>query len=430
MNTVDPQELERAIDELETRLDRLRSLYEQYFLGFEKIEPTVVRKDVDRRIWVLRRTQIRNTARRFKLQTLIQRYNTYQQHWARICREIENGTYRRHLAKVEKTFGTEAKTWAAKRRRSRRREEPQEPAARAAEATRQAELDLGALLDGGGDPAADTPAIRAAERLAGERAAPGPHANGRASRPLLDPLELDVDALGDEPPRPAPAQRTARRPALPLPRPTSPRPAASGPAPSGAASSARPGPSGAAPSVPSTPPRRPPPLPRSARANGHSEAGSIPVASPGRAVTRTGPRPVSSSRTTPSGAARPAPPVRPETPASHGGWANLQAGPRPAALRAGAPEAPSKPERAKPRAAGGATDLSDQRIQELHQRLVSTKRSLNQGADVPLETLARNLRSTQQKLRRQHAGSQIDFQVVVKDGKAVVRPVVRTARSR
>ena len=67
------EELDIALEELETRLERLRALYEQYFLGFEKIEPTVARKDVDRRIYVLRREKIRNTGKRFKLQTIIQR---------------------------------------------------------------------------------------------------------------------------------------------------------------------------------------------------------------------------------------------------------------------------------------------------------------------------------------------------------------------
>ena len=61
----------------------------------EVAEPAIPRKDIDRRIYVLRREKIRNTAKRFKLQTIIQRYNTFQQYWQRICREIENGTYKR-----------------------------------------------------------------------------------------------------------------------------------------------------------------------------------------------------------------------------------------------------------------------------------------------------------------------------------------------
>ena len=99
-------ELEKLIEELESRVDRLRSLYEQYFVGIEKIEPGVARKDVDRRIYVLRKEQIRNTALRFRFQMVIQRYNTYQTHWQRICREIENGTYKRHMIRAQRRFGS------------------------------------------------------------------------------------------------------------------------------------------------------------------------------------------------------------------------------------------------------------------------------------------------------------------------------------
>src|SRR5690349_3674374 len=83
-------------------------------MGLEKIEPAIARKDVDRRIYVLRREKIRNTAKRFKLQTLIQRYNTFQQYWQRICREIENGTYKRHLLRAQKNG--ELLTIAARKR--------------------------------------------------------------------------------------------------------------------------------------------------------------------------------------------------------------------------------------------------------------------------------------------------------------------------
>src|SRR5690349_12589674 len=86
-------------------------------MGLEKIEPAVARKDVDRRIYVLRREKIRNTGKRFKLQTIIQRYNTFQQYWQRICREIENGTYKRHLLRAERQMSPEMQlTIAAKRR--------------------------------------------------------------------------------------------------------------------------------------------------------------------------------------------------------------------------------------------------------------------------------------------------------------------------
>src|SRR4051812_21113044 len=85
-------------------------------MGIERIEPQIPRKDVDRRIYVLRREKIRNTAKRFKLQTIISRYNTFQQYWQRICREIEQGTYKRHLIKAERIAPGQMMTIAARKR--------------------------------------------------------------------------------------------------------------------------------------------------------------------------------------------------------------------------------------------------------------------------------------------------------------------------
>ncbi len=100
------KELEVLISELEVRMERLRKLYDQYFLGFEKLEPLVARKDVDRRVEVLRKEQLRNTALRFRFQMSTQKYSTYQTLWARTCRAIEDGTYKRHLQKAKARFGT------------------------------------------------------------------------------------------------------------------------------------------------------------------------------------------------------------------------------------------------------------------------------------------------------------------------------------
>ncbi|NUO53947.1 MAG: hypothetical protein HOV80_34310, partial [Polyangiaceae bacterium] len=104
---MEPAELQTNLEELEERIDRVRALYEQYFCGIEKLEPQIPRKDVDRRIVVLRKEQIRNTAMRFKFQTLVQRYNTMSQHWGRVLREIETGTFKRDLARAAARFGVE-----------------------------------------------------------------------------------------------------------------------------------------------------------------------------------------------------------------------------------------------------------------------------------------------------------------------------------
>ncbi|MCA9618210.1 MAG: hypothetical protein KC731_04295, partial [Myxococcales bacterium] len=102
---MDAREAKQVLEDLEPKVERLKALYQQYFMGIEKIPPHVLRKDVERTIWLLRRTRFQNTQLRFKFQQIIQRYNTYGQYWARILREIEKGTYKRDLVRAAKRFG-------------------------------------------------------------------------------------------------------------------------------------------------------------------------------------------------------------------------------------------------------------------------------------------------------------------------------------
>lgn len=97
---MDPKELEVQLHDLETRIERLKALYEQYFQGLERIEPQVARKEVDRKIALLRKEQIRSSTTRFKFQSIQQRYTSYQTLWGRITRQIEEGTYRRDVMKL------------------------------------------------------------------------------------------------------------------------------------------------------------------------------------------------------------------------------------------------------------------------------------------------------------------------------------------
>jgi len=94
-------EFSAAVKELETRIDRLQALYNQYFMGIEKIEPMTVRKNVDRQIRTMRRHRINHTATRFKFQSLVQRFNTLQTYWLRVSRQIEEGTYKRHMMRAQ-----------------------------------------------------------------------------------------------------------------------------------------------------------------------------------------------------------------------------------------------------------------------------------------------------------------------------------------
>ncbi|AKF09195.1 hypothetical protein DB32_006344 [Sandaracinus amylolyticus] len=85
----------------EVRLARLKSLYEQYFQGIEKLEPAIPRKELERVLDILRKNQPRNTALRFRTQMLIAKYGTYVTYWQRIARQIEEGTYRRDVVRAQ-----------------------------------------------------------------------------------------------------------------------------------------------------------------------------------------------------------------------------------------------------------------------------------------------------------------------------------------
>lgn len=329
-------EVDIQISELETRIDRLRSLYEQYFMGIERMEPHVPRKDVERRLNDLRKVRFQNTAKRFKFQTLVQRYNTMQQHWGRVCREIENGTYRRHKLKAERTVGALTEGYFSGEGDEAARDElppgvePPRP--------RQETFALSELLDGDGDLDAELArAIEAVEardpvRLSSSvPAAPGAgsHAPGQTKKPggLLG-------KLGKRAPAPAPL--------APLPQP----------------------------------------------------AAASPQARP--AATATGTTRPSSPTDKPSGRPAPRPGPKSNAPAA-----------RPAAPAA----AP----------AAAHSSLSEDRIKSLHDGYQRARQETN-ASPVSLEKLARSIRETEAKLRAQHGGRNVDFDVVIQSGKAVLKP--------
>jgi hypothetical protein len=317
---VQADELDVALDELETRLERLRALYEQYFLGIEKVEPAVARKDVDRRIWVLRREKIRNTAKRFKLQTIIQRYNTFQQYWQRILREIEAGTYRRHVLRAEKQFGSASLTIAAKKRAGMFRRGEEAAQARAA------------LRDGTSEWPSSPPPDWGTESDM--------------------PSSLPPDASASSPPPHASAPVTTR-------------------------------PAAAAPIVPV--PVRPILAPL------QLDLGDL----------QSGGTALPTSTHTPARAAPPPLPKRAPTPA---------------------PPAQSAPVASDAPKMGG---LSDERVKELHSRLIAAKHETNDATSVSVDGLARSLREAEKRLKAEHGDRTIDFDVVIKGGKAVVKPIVK-----
>jgi hypothetical protein len=99
---MDAKQYEALVTDAEQRLKRLRALYDQWFAGIERIEPQQQRKELDAVLNTLKREQVRNTALRFRMNQIVQRYVTYNTYWRRISRQIEEGTYKRDVIRARR----------------------------------------------------------------------------------------------------------------------------------------------------------------------------------------------------------------------------------------------------------------------------------------------------------------------------------------
>lgn len=95
-------ELNSLLDEVEVRIEKLKIAYEQYFMGIERFEPMKERTELRRVVRRLQTASTSNTALKFRLNSLNQRFLSYQNYWNRILREIEAGTYKRDVARLQR----------------------------------------------------------------------------------------------------------------------------------------------------------------------------------------------------------------------------------------------------------------------------------------------------------------------------------------
>ncbi len=124
--------------------------------------------------------------------------------------------------------------------------------------------------------------------------------------------------------------------------------------------------------------------------------------------------PIAESKASPPIATKqaPAPAAKPEPPKS----------PPAAAKPAPQPRA-ARPEPPKPL---GPADLSDARVRQIYAEYVRSKRAQNEStAAITYENMAKSIRDSSEKLRDKHGGKKVDFEVQVKDGKTILKPVVK-----
>ena len=99
--------VEALVKEFEQKLERLRVLYEQYFMGIQKRPPTIPMHEVVRVQFQIDKLRINNHGLRYRYRSLVQRLNTYRTYWNRTLRAIENGTYHRDLARLRRKMRRE-----------------------------------------------------------------------------------------------------------------------------------------------------------------------------------------------------------------------------------------------------------------------------------------------------------------------------------
>ena len=94
------ENVEETLDTIDKTLERVKTLYEQYFLAIQKQPPAFLHNEIERKLRDLTQLQIRNTGLRYRLATLQQKFGAYNSYWKRTLRQIENGTYVRNLSKI------------------------------------------------------------------------------------------------------------------------------------------------------------------------------------------------------------------------------------------------------------------------------------------------------------------------------------------
>lgn len=74
-------------------------------------------------------------------------------------------------------------------------------------------------------------------------------------------------------------------------------------------------------------------------------------------------------------------------------------------------------------AKGGALDRAN--VERLASKLTEARKQTNENTPVAIDALAKKLAATAAELQKKHVGRRIDFDVIVKDGRAILKPIVR-----
>jgi hypothetical protein len=95
------QDVMKACDALEGEIASLKVTYEQYFMGMERRPPTAAHASLKKKVNSLKNGFVRNTAAKFRVNSLHTKFLSYERLWQRTIQEMEAGTYRRDVFKAK-----------------------------------------------------------------------------------------------------------------------------------------------------------------------------------------------------------------------------------------------------------------------------------------------------------------------------------------
>ena len=85
---------------LSRKLMTLKLAYDQYFLGSRPREPVLLAGEVSKLVITYANQAIKNTAMRFKFNSIVSRYQAFRRQWTDTLRKIDDGSYARHQFKA------------------------------------------------------------------------------------------------------------------------------------------------------------------------------------------------------------------------------------------------------------------------------------------------------------------------------------------
>jgi hypothetical protein len=98
--TETPVSMKETLKILDARLKQVKLDYEHYFQGSRPREPAMARAEMQKQFVRLSNGSIKNTADRFRFNSLNSRFMVFKRQWDETLRKMETGTYDRHVFKA------------------------------------------------------------------------------------------------------------------------------------------------------------------------------------------------------------------------------------------------------------------------------------------------------------------------------------------